>query len=107
MNSTELVMREMDMTRSLAPSPGGRRVLGLLQEKGCAYQVRGAWRFRGLRSHVQRSTIDALLANGLAERVETDRCSEIHITPAGREVRSEREGATARSCSRNGAAGSV
>jgi hypothetical protein len=36
-------------------SPAGYRVLGLL-EKRCAYQVHGAWRFRGLHSCVKELT---------------------------------------------------
>jgi hypothetical protein len=66
-------------------SPAGYRVLGLL-EKGCAYQVHGAWRFRGRHSCVKELTFLSLLANGLAERVETDRHQQIRITPAGRSV---------------------
>jgi hypothetical protein len=74
-----------------SPSPlsrAGYRVLGLL-EKGCAYQVHGAWRLRGLHSCVKELTLLSLLANGLAERVETDRHQQIRITPAGRSVTRE------------------
>src|ERR1700722_9352886 len=74
-----------DEPRPSLLSPAGYRVLGLL-EKGCAYQVHGAWRFRGLLSCVKELTFLSLLANGLAERVETDRHQQIRITPAGRSV---------------------
>jgi len=64
-------------------SPAGHKVLGLLQ-KGSAYHVLGAWRFRGLRSHVKELTIVSLLEKGLAERIETDQHLEVRITPVGR-----------------------
>ena len=69
-------------------SPAGYKVLGLL-DKGCAYQVHGAWRFRGRHRCVKELTFLRLLANGLAERVETDRHLQIRITPAGRSVNRE------------------
>lgn len=64
-------------------SPASCKVLGLLQ-KGSGYHVLGAWRFRGLRSHVKERTIVSLLERGLAERIETDQHLEVRITPAGR-----------------------
>ena len=64
-------------------SPAGQKVLGLLQ-KGSAYYVLGAWRFRGLRSHVDERTIVSLLEKGLAERIETDQHLELRITSFGR-----------------------
>jgi hypothetical protein len=64
-------------------SPAGHKVLGLLQ-KGSGYHVLGAWRFRGLRSHVKERTIVSLLEKGLAERIETDQHLEVRITPVGR-----------------------
>jgi hypothetical protein len=69
-------------------SPAGYAVLGLL-DKRCAYRVRGRWRFRGRHSCVRDATFAPLIANGLAERVETDRYSQIRITPAGRSVNQE------------------
>jgi hypothetical protein len=69
-------------------SPAGYVVLGLL-DKRCAYQVRGRWRFRGRHSCVRDATFLPLLANGLAEHVETDRHLQIRITPAGRLVNQE------------------
>jgi hypothetical protein len=63
-------------------SPASYKVLNLLQ-KGCAYSVRGAWRFRGLRGCVKEQAFLSLLAEGLAERVETDRYAQIRITPSG------------------------
>ncbi len=80
------------MSATMSPTNGARLselprasciVLGLLR-KGCAYSVRGSWRFRGLRGCVDEQAILLLLANGLAERVETDRYVQVQITPAGR-----------------------
>jgi hypothetical protein len=88
MSNMESMMSPTDGPRSFAMSPAGYRVLGLLH-KGCAYQVRGAWRVRGLRSSVKEPTLLFLLKNGLAERVETDRHAQLRITPAGRSVRSD------------------
>jgi hypothetical protein len=70
-----------------ALSPASFAVLGLL-DKGCAYQGHGRWRFRGRHNCVRNVTFVPLLANGLAERVETDRARhlQIRITPAGRSV---------------------
>jgi len=73
-----------------AVSPAGIKVLGLLQ-KGCAYHVRGSWRFRGLRDQVREQTLLSLLQVGLAERVETDRHAQVRITPAGRSINDESE----------------
>src|ERR1700679_3840495 len=72
----------------LALSPAGYKVLGRLQ-KGCAYQVQGAWRFRGSHSPTREPTLACLLARGLAERVETDWHAQIRITDAGRSLNRE------------------
>jgi hypothetical protein len=48
--------------------------------------VRGAWRFRGLRSPVSEPTLLSLLAKGLAERVEIAGLVQIIINAAGRSV---------------------
>ena len=88
MNKLTSATTMADEFRPSPLSPAGYRVLGLL-EKGCAYQVHGAWRFRGLHSCVKELTFLSLLANGLAERVETDRHLQIRITPAGRSVNRE------------------
>jgi hypothetical protein len=64
-------------------SPNGYVVLSFLR-RGSAFQVRGAWRIRGLRRCVQESALFCLRRNGLAERVETGRYIEFQITPAGR-----------------------
>ena len=88
MNALSLVTTATDDVRLSVLSPAGYRVLGLL-EKGCAYQVHGAWRFRGQHRCVKELTFLRLLANGLAERVETDRHLQIRITPAGRSVNRE------------------
>src|SRR5271154_1503021 len=85
MNKLTSATATADEPRPPPLSPAGHRVLGLL-EKRCAYQVHGAWRFRGLHSCVKELTFLSLLANGLAERVETDRHQQIRITPAGRSV---------------------
>jgi hypothetical protein len=67
-------------------SAGSYKILGLLR-KGCAYSVRGSWRFRGVRGSVREQAFQSLLAWGLAERVEGDRCAQVRITPAGRSIR--------------------
>jgi hypothetical protein len=79
----------------LALSPAGYKVLGRLR-KGCAYQVQGAWRFRGSHGPIREPTLASLLAKGLAERVETDQHAQIRITDAGRSV--TRETALPASC---------
>jgi hypothetical protein len=88
MNALSLVTTATDEAGQPALSPAGYKVLGLL-DKGCAYQVHGAWRFRGRHRCVKELTFLRLLANGLAERVETDRHLQIRITPAGRSVNRE------------------
>jgi hypothetical protein len=88
MNASTLVTAATDEVRLSALSPAGYKVLSLL-DKGCAYQVHGAWRFRGQHRCVKELTFLRLLANGLAERVETDRHLQIRITPAGRSVNRE------------------
>ena len=88
MNKLSFVTAATDGLTPSALSPAGYRLLGLL-ERGCAYQVHGAWRFRGMHSCVKELTFLSLLANGLAERVETDRHLQIRITPAGRLVNRE------------------
>ena len=88
MNALSLVTTATDEVRQPSLSPAGYKVLGLL-EKGCAYQVHGAWRFRGQHRCVKELTFLRLLASGLAERVETDRHLQIRITPAGRSVNRE------------------
>jgi hypothetical protein len=88
MNGLHLVTAPTDEARERAPSRAGFKVLGLL-EKGCAYQVHGAWRFRGRHRCVKEATFLRLVANGWAERVETDRHLQIRITPAGRSVNRE------------------
>ena len=57
-----------------ALSPADYKVLSLLQ-KGCAYQVRGAWRFRGSRTRVKERALVSVLEQGLAEGVETNAIS--------------------------------
>jgi DNA-binding MarR family transcriptional regulator len=66
-------------------SPGNYKILGLLR-KGCAYSVRGVWRFRGVRGSVRDQALRSLLAWGLAERVQGDRCEQVRITAAGRSI---------------------
>jgi hypothetical protein len=75
-------MPPFDEARPSALSPASYKVLDLLH-KGRAYSVRGAWRFRGLRSRVKEQAFAPLLATGLAERVETHRYAEMRITLAG------------------------
>ncbi len=85
MNNMKLAVSPSDGARLSALSPASCKVLGLLH-KGCAYRVRGAWRFRGLRGPVKEQAFLSLFAMGLAERVETDRCAQVRITRAGRWV---------------------
>lgn len=85
MCKSELTKRPLDAAQSFRLSLAGHSVLNLLR-KGCAYQVRGAWRFRGLRRAIMEPTLFSLLEKGLAERVEADRCVELRITLAGRAV---------------------
>jgi hypothetical protein len=66
-----------------ALSPTSYKLLCFLQ-RGCAYSVRGSWRFRGLRECVKEQAFMSLLSKGLAERVDTDRFAQVRITPAGR-----------------------
>ena len=85
MCKSELTKRPLDAAQSFRLSLAGHSVLNLLR-KGCAYQVRGAWRFQGLRRAIMEPTLFSLLEKGLAERVEADRCVELRITLAGRAV---------------------
>ncbi|MGD0762579.1 MAG: EAL domain-containing protein [Roseiarcus sp.] len=87
-NNMKATTPSTDGVRLSALSPASYKILGLLQ-KGCAYSVRGAWRFRGLRGCVNEQAFLSLLANGLAERVETDRYAQVRITPAGRSISAE------------------
>lgn len=64
-------------------SPACGRVLHRLGLH-CAYQVRGSWRFRGLRRCINGPLLISLIAKGLAECVETDNFAELRITEAGR-----------------------
>ena len=66
MNKMKLAPPLPDGTILPALTPAGYKVLRLLQ-KGCAYQARGAWRFRGSHSPTNRRTLVGLLAKGLAE----------------------------------------
>ena len=79
-------MSPIDGARRSDLSPGSYKILGLLLRKGCAYLVRGAWRFRGVRGSVREQAFLSLLAWGLAERVEGDRCEQVRITAAGRSI---------------------
>ena len=78
-------MSSTDGARQSDLSPGSYKILGLLR-KGCAYSVRGTWRFRGVRSSVREQAFLSLLARGLAERVDDGRCAQVRITAAGRSV---------------------
>lgn len=88
MDNMKLLPMETGGTTRSSLSPAGYKVLGLLQ-KGCAYQVQGAWRFRGSRSLIRKPTLARLLTRGLVERVETDKHAQIRITEAGRSVNRE------------------
>jgi hypothetical protein len=81
-NDMDATLPPFGEARPSALSPASYKVLDLLH-KGCAYSVRGAWRFRGVRSRVKEQAFASLLATGLAERVETDRYAEMRITVAG------------------------
>jgi hypothetical protein len=84
-NNMKVTMPPTDGVRLSALSPASYKILGLLR-KGCAYSVRGAWRFRGLRGCVKEQAFLPLLAKGLAERVETDGHAQVQITPSGRSI---------------------
>ena len=79
------IMSPTDGVRLSDLSPGSYKILGLLR-KGCAYSVRGVWRIRGVRGGVREQALRSLLASGLAERVEGDRCEQVRITAAGRSI---------------------
>jgi len=83
----------MDKMKAKPPLPDGLKLPTLssagynalrLLRRGCAYQARGAWRFRGSPSRTNNKTLDALLASGLAERVDDDQPARVQITAAGR-----------------------
>ncbi len=63
-------------------SDPGQKALRLLQ-RGCAYRVHGAWRFRGLHTPANNATLVNLINKGLAEIVEIAGHTQIRITPAG------------------------
>ena len=81
------IMSSTDGARQSDLSPGSYKILGHLLRKGCAYLVRGAWRFRGVRGSVREQAFQSLLAWGLAERIEGERCVQVRITAAGRSIR--------------------
>ena len=82
MNKMNLARPATDGATQLALSSAGYKVLRRLQ-KGSAYQVHGAWRFRGLRSPISEPTLLSLLAKGLAERVEIDGLVQIELIRPG------------------------
>jgi hypothetical protein len=83
MNTGKLSTRLIVDPTPTALSAASYELLDRLQ-KGCAYQVNGSWRFRGLRSCVKEPGLLSLRLKGLAELVETDRHPQFRITPAGR-----------------------
>ena len=85
MNTGKLLTRLIAEPTPTALSAAGYELLGRLQ-KGCAYQVKGSWRFRGLRSRVKELGLLSLRLKGLAERVETGWHPQFRITPAGRMI---------------------
>jgi hypothetical protein len=85
MNKMNLARPATEEATQLSLSSAGHKILRRLK-KGSAYQVHGAWRFRGLRSPISEPTLLSLLAKGLAERVEIDGLAQIRINPAGRSV---------------------
>jgi len=72
----------------LALSDPGYKALRKL-EKGCAYRMHGAWRFRGSHSAAHNATLVVLLAKGLAELVDIGGLAQVRITKAGRTARRE------------------
>jgi hypothetical protein len=82
MNKMNLARPATEEATQLSLSSAGHKILRRLK-KGSAYQVHGAWRFRGLRSPISKPTLLSLLAKGLAERVEIDGLAQIRINPAG------------------------
>jgi hypothetical protein len=85
MNTQKSLTRLIVEPTPTALSAAGYELLGRLQ-KGCAYQVNGGWRFRGLRSRVKETGLLSLRLKGLAECVETGRYPQFRITPAGRMI---------------------
>jgi hypothetical protein len=79
---TSLTTLPADAGRLLALSLSEHNVLSFLR-KGCAYLVRGAWRFRGPRDHIREATLLSLQGKGLAERIEIDGCFQFRITAVG------------------------
>src|ERR1700722_17083818 len=88
MNTGKLSTRLIVDPTPTALSAASYELLDRLQ-KGCAYQVNGSWRFRGLRSRVKEPGLLSLRLKGLAERVETGQHPQFRITPAGRMIRRE------------------
>jgi hypothetical protein len=88
MNKMKLAPPPPDGTKLPALTPASYRILRLLQ-KGCAYQARGTWRFRGSHGPTSGRTLDGLLEKGLAERVEIDLHAQVRITTAGRTLNLE------------------
>ena len=82
MNKMNLARPATEEATQLSLSSAGHKILRRLK-KGSAYQVHGAWRFRGMRSPISEPTLLSLLAKGLAERVEIDSLAQIRINPAG------------------------
>jgi hypothetical protein len=70
----------------LALSHAGYKLLRRLQ-KGRAYRVHGAWRFRGSHAFIHSATVLDLVAKGLAERVDIGGLPQVRVTPAGSSVK--------------------
>ena len=85
MSNVKATIAPTDFAARSALSPTSYKLLCFLQ-RGCAYSVRGSWRFRGLRECVNEQAFMSLLSKGLAERADTDRFQQVRITPAGRLV---------------------
>jgi hypothetical protein len=81
-SKTNVTALPADAGRLLALSLSEHKVLSLLR-KGCAYHVRGAWRFRGHRGHIREATLLSLERKSLAERAEIDGRVQFRVTAVG------------------------
>ena len=66
MNKTRKIALLTDHPERPTRSSGAYKVHSLLK-KGRAYQVRGHWRFRGIRGHIRELQLFSLLEKGFAE----------------------------------------
>jgi hypothetical protein len=83
LNKLAMAPPQIDQSKQPKLSAADYKVLARLQ-RGCAYQVRGAWRIRGSRDCVKEPALLVLLEKGFAERGNTGPHAQVRITEAGR-----------------------